>query len=79
MQIAECFAQRFNVTEQENNVVKLNDGAVYEFTGDGRCKDNYNCYAVVYPLGKTTKIGEIKNSFNVYLKTNSDGYIEIAE
>ena len=77
--LAKCFAQRLHVAEEHDNAIKLSDEAVYEFMGDGRCKDDYSCYAVVYPLGKTTKLGEIKENFSIYFKTDKDGYLDVVE
>ena len=77
--LAKCFAQHMNVVKEENNIIELSDGAIYEFTGDGQCNSNHTCYAVIYPLGKTTKSGRTQNSFNIYFKSNSDGYIETEE
>ena len=70
--LSACLAGKLNINLEYGKKLVLVDGAVYEFHGDGKCKEENACYVTidVNDNGKTVKLP-------LYVKSN--GFLEVRE
>lgn len=70
--LSACFAGKLNINLEYDRKLVLADGAVYEFHGDGKCKEENACYVAidVNNNGKFVKLP-------LYVKSN--GFLEVRE
>ena len=72
--LAECFAERMNITEKSGTTVKVADGSIFTFQGDGKCLKSGSCSITVNAnLLNSESISPVV--IPLYIKPN--GHLEI--
>ena len=75
--LATCFENSLKIKSKYSNRIEVADGSVYQFYGDGFCKNSGDCYIAVDVNGDVRPNLDDVDRIVVPLYVNENGYLRV--